>query len=100
MKETPDTERPASAMITVQPETSTACPLVAAAFPAEKESDIIVVTREGMAIDFAALDVPVQGRSASGVRAISLAATDSVSGAKPFSETFALDSRFPRKTAV
>ena len=36
-------------------------------------------------------------RLASCAAAMNLAATDSVSGAKPFSETIALDSRFPRK---
>lgn len=34
MNPMPETHRPDSAMITVQPESSTACPLVAAAFPA------------------------------------------------------------------
>lgn len=34
MKETPETDRPARAMITVQPETSTARPLVAVERPA------------------------------------------------------------------
>ena len=36
-------------------------------------------------------------RLASCAAAMNLAATDSVSGAKPLAETMALDSRFPRR---
>ena len=44
-------------------------------------------------------DIPAKEglRLASCSAAMNLAATDSVSGAKPFAETMALDSRFPRK---
>ncbi len=39
-------------------------------------------------------------RLASCVAAMNLAATDSVSGARPLAETFALDSRFPRRATI
>ncbi len=55
----------------------------------------------GMLYSFLRDMPPEEGmRLASCAAAMNLAATDSVSGAKPFSETFALDSRFPRKTVV
>ena len=47
-------------------------------FPASEEDDIFLVTRDGMSIRFPLSGVPVQGRVASGVRAMSVELADEV----------------------
>ena len=47
-------------------------------FPASGEEDVFLVTREGMSIRFPLSGVPVQGRVASGVRAMSVELADEV----------------------
>ena len=47
--------------------------------PASAQDDLLLITRGGMSIRFPLASVPVQGRTASGVRAMSLEAGDEVS---------------------
>ncbi len=47
-------------------------------FPASGEADLLLITRGGMSIRFPLAGVPVQGRTASGVRAMSLEEGDEV----------------------